>query len=83
MYFVNRIDRVFELQKKILTDVSLAATEDILKDKPWKWRYKIFESVTTTKMIFQFWKSPTIQNFYGDDAFTKLEGERPKDVIAS
>lgn len=72
VYLLIRNERVYAFRKRLLNEVSAAAEHDIKNGKPWgwEWRYDRLGDVTYNEMMMSF-KPLTIEQWYGDDSFTR------------
>ena len=67
IFLVLRDKRVYNYRMKLLSIIHDRSKIDIQENRPWKWRYEAYNSVSYDNMLFRFWKP--LESFYKDKSF--------------
>lgn len=69
VFMLIRNHRVFKERERVREQMAAAATDDINHERPWEWRYQMYESVTYDQMVAQFWRP--VRSFFPADITRK------------
>lgn len=67
LYLGFRNSAVHDYRIGLLDLIDTATHMDITRDRPWRWRYDAFRSVSYNEMLYKFWRH--IDSFYLDRSF--------------
>lgn len=65
--WLYHIRAVYRYRLKTLDQVSVQTKADVANQRPWEWRYDVFEQVSFDDMVWKFWRP--FESFYPDKHF--------------
>lgn len=67
---MHRNNTVLVFRLAIVDRVSVAVRADAV-DVEWEWRYLVFNKISYERMLFQFWRPLTIEEWWSDVRFVE------------